>query len=144
MEDINLNYKASRYAKLFFPNLSMLDIANNHISCIPKTISYYSQLSVLNLSGNIELTSLPPEMGLLTKLWNLNTRNCINIEEPIRSMINCKSYKTCDIISYLNSILENSKPYTRLKLMLVGYQNIGKTSLLEQLRHEGTARRSRA
>lgn len=144
MEDINLNYKASRYAKLFFPNLSMLDIANNHVSRVPKTISYYSQLSVLNLSGNTELSSLPPEMGLLAKLWNLNTRGCINLEEPIRSMINSKSYKTCDVISYLNSILENSKPYTRLKLMLVGYQNIGKTSLLEQLRHEGTARRSRA
>lgn len=141
--DININYKATRYSKLFFPNLSMLDISHNYLIQIPKTISYLYQLSVFNFSGNSTLTSLPPEMGLLTKLWNLNTRGC-NLGEPLQTMINSKSYKTCDIISYLNSILENSKPYNRLKLMIVGYQNIGKTSLLEQLRHEGHSRRGRA
>lgn len=140
--DINLNTKASRYTRLFFPNLSMLDIANNQVGEVPKTISYLSQLSVLNLSGNLELTRLPPEMGLLTKLWNLNTRGCLNLSEPLRSMIISKTYKTADIISYLNSILENSKPYSRMKLMIVGVQGIGKTSILEQLRHEGTVRRT--
>ena len=35
------------------------------------------------------------------------------------------------------SILENSKPYARLKLMVVGIQGIGKTTLLELLRQEG-------
>lgn len=141
--DLNLNTKASRYTRLFFPNLSMLDVANNQLAEVPKTISYLSQLSVLNLSGNLELTRLPPEMGLLTKLWNLNTRGCLNLSEPLRSMIISKTYKTADIISYLNSILENSKLYTRMKLMIVGVQGIGKTSLLEQLRHEGTGRRTR-
>lgn len=140
--DINLNTKASRYTRLFFPNLSMLDVANNQVAEVPKTISYLSQLSVLNLSGNLELTKLPPEMGLLTKLWNLNTRGCLNLSEPLRSMIISKTYKTADIISYLNSILENSKPYNRMKLMIVGVQGIGKTSILEQLRHEGTGRRT--
>lgn len=43
-----------------------------------------------------------------------------------------------DLIGYLKSILEDSKPYTRMKLMLVGVQGIGKTSLLEKLREEGT------
>ena len=142
--DINLSSKASRYTRLFFPNLSMLDVANNQVAEVPKTISYLSQLSVLNLSGNLELTRLPPEMGLLTKLWNLNTRGCLNLSEPLRSMIISKTYKTADIISYLNSILENSKPYNRMKLMIVGVQGIGKTSILEQLRHEGTGRRTRA
>ncbi|KAJ6225869.1 hypothetical protein RDWZM_004414 [Blomia tropicalis] len=142
-ENFNLNSKATRYSKLFFPSLSMLDMANNQLTEVPKTISYLSQLSVLNLNGNLELTTLPPEMGLLTKLWNLNTRGCLNLNEPLRSMIMSKTYKTCDIISYLNSILENSKPYTRMKLMIVGLQGIGKTSLLEQLRSEGTGRRHR-
>ena len=140
-KDLSLQSKATRYTRLFFPNLSMLDMANNQLTQVPKTIFYLSQLSVLNLSGNLELTTLPPEMGLLTKLWNLNTRGCLNLSEPLRSMILSKTYKTCDVISYLNSILENSKPYTRMKLMIVGVQGIGKTSLLEQLRHEGTSHR---
>ena len=36
----------------------------------------------------------------------------------------------------LRSVLENSKPYARLKLMVVGIAGIGKTTLLEQLRQE--------
>ncbi|KAK8739408.1 hypothetical protein OTU49_003618 [Cherax quadricarinatus] len=43
-----------------------------------------------------------------------------------------------DVIGYLKSILEDARPYARMKLMIVGVQGIGKTSLLEQLRHEGT------
>lgn len=35
--------------------------------------------------------------------------------------------------------LSSSRPYARMKLMIVGVQGIGKTSLLEQLRQEGTA-----
>ena len=51
-------------------------------------------------------------------------------------MMNSKSYKTADVIGYLRSILENSKTYAKMKLMVVGIQGIGKTSLLEALRQE--------
>ncbi|KAF5269398.1 hypothetical protein FQA39_LY18908 [Lamprigera yunnana] len=46
-----------------------------------------------------------------------------------------------DIIGYLKSVLEDAKPYARMKLMIVGVQGIGKTSLLEQLRQEGISRK---
>lgn len=91
--------------KILYPNLSMLDVSNNKISDVPAMISELSNLSVLNLSGNIEICHLPPEMGLLSKLWNLNTRMC-NLSEPLRSMIESKKYKTMDVIGYLKSILE--------------------------------------
>lgn len=79
-------------------------------------------------------------MGLLSRLWNLNTRGT-TLQEPLKSMIDSKKYKTMDIIGYLKSVLEDAKPYARMKLMIVGVQGIGKTSLLEQLRQEGTTRR---
>ncbi|GIX66529.1 hypothetical protein CEXT_19851 [Caerostris extrusa] len=123
--------------RILFPNLSMLDVSNNRISDVPAVISEFSNLSVLNLSGNSGICQLPPEMGLLSKLWNLNTRMC-NLSEPLRSMIDSKKYKTMDVIGYLKSILEDAKPYARMKLMIVGIEGIGKTSLLEQLRFEGT------
>ena len=87
--------------------------------------------------NRLEITELPPRMGLLSKLWNLNTKGC-NLQEPLRSMIQSKKYKTMDVVGYLKSVLEDARPYARMKLMLVGIQGIGKTSLLDQLRQEGT------
>ncbi|XP_023236619.1 leucine-rich repeat serine/threonine-protein kinase 1-like [Centruroides sculpturatus] len=127
----------SSRSKLLYPALSMLDISNNYIKEVPASISELTNLSVLNISGNTDICYLPPEMGLLTKLWNLNTR-CCNLNEPLKSMIDSKKYKTMDVIGYLKSILEDAKPYARMKLMIVGVEGIGKTSLLDQLRQEGT------
>ncbi|KAL1122208.1 hypothetical protein AAG570_003613 [Ranatra chinensis] len=123
-------------SKLMFPNLSMLDLSNNQLKDIPAVIHELTSLSVLNVSGNKDLSDLPPQMGLLARLWNLNMRGC-NLQEPLKSMIDSKKYKTMDIVGYLKSVLEDAKPYARMKLMIVGVQGIGKTSLLEQLRQEG-------
>ncbi|KYM96488.1 Leucine-rich repeat serine/threonine-protein kinase 1 [Cyphomyrmex costatus] len=121
---------------LLFPNVSMLDISNNQLREIPHNIYELNNLSVLNISGNNEIVELPPQMGLLGRLWNLNTQGC-RLQEPLKSMIESKKYKTMDVIGYLKSILEDAKAYARMKLMIVGIQGIGKTSLLEQLRQEG-------
>jgi Leucine-rich repeat (LRR) protein len=98
-------FKGAKYGKLLFPNLSMLDVCNNNISEVPTNISDLTNLSVLNLNGNKDICYLPPEMGLLNKLWNLNTRGC-NLNEPLKTMVESKKYKTMDIIGYLKSILE--------------------------------------
>ena len=112
--------------RILFPVLSMLDLSNNMITSIPNTISELANLSVLNLAGNSKISDLPASMGLLGKLWNLNTRGC-GLQEPLATMMTSKTYKTSDVIGYLRSILEHSKPYARLKLMVVGIQGIGKT-----------------
>lgn len=120
-----------------FPMLSMLDVSNNLISEVPSNISELTNLSVLNLSGNLRVSDLPPQMGMLQKLWNLNTRGC-SLQEPLLTMMNnsSKGFKTSDVVGYLRSILENSKSYAHLKLMVVGIQGVGKTSLLDILRQE--------
>ena len=63
-------------------------------------MSFFLFLKVLNISGNNEISELPPEMGLLSRLWNLNTRGC-SLQEPLKSMIDSKKYKTMDVIGYL-------------------------------------------
>ncbi|TKR94021.1 hypothetical protein L596_008370 [Steinernema carpocapsae] len=122
---------------LIYPGLTSLDISANIICKVPPEISELSALSVLNLSSNAGIENLPPEVGLLSKLWSLSLKEC-NLKEPLRSLIYEHHYKTADLVVYLKSVLEDSKPYTRLKLMIVGVQGIGKTSLLHQLRQEGT------
>lgn len=121
---------------LLFPSISMLDVSNNKLREIPHSIHELSNLSVLNISGNSEIIDLPPQMGLLSRLWNLNTQGC-RLQDPLKSMIESEKYKTMNVIGYLKSVLEDAKPYARMKLMIVGIQGIGKTSLLEQLRQEG-------
>ncbi|EFO25986.1 TKL/LRRK protein kinase [Loa loa] len=129
-------YSAGR-RQMLFPALTTLDVSNNYLSNVPATLSDLVSLSVLNLSGNNGIEMLPPELGLLSKLWNLILKGC-SLRDPLKSMVYVESYKTVDLIAYLKSILEDSRPYTRLKLMIVGVQGIGKTSLLQQIRLEGT------
>ena len=67
--------ESSPKTRLMFNSLSMLDVSNNSIKMIPTFINELTNLSVLNISGNSNVTDLPPEMGLLNRLWNLNTRH---------------------------------------------------------------------
>jgi hypothetical protein len=125
---------------LVFPALTNLDISHNHLRTLPQAISLMGQLAVLNISNNRDLDSLPPELGLLTKLWNISLKDC-PLKEPLNSIVNSESYKTLDLVSYLRNKLDNSKHYPRMKLMLLGGQGVGKTSLLHQLRNEGSVSR---
>ena len=57
-----------------YPNLSKLDVSNNNIRTVPPSISELTNLSTLHISGNENITDLPPEVGLLSRLWNLTTK----------------------------------------------------------------------
>ena len=60
--------------RLMYPNLSKLDVSNNSIKTVPSAISELTNLSTLHISGNENIVDLPPEMGLLSRLWNLTTK----------------------------------------------------------------------
>lgn len=123
-------------SKLLYPNLTHLDISNNLIKSIPSSVSYLENLSHLNASSNFELQKISPKLGWLTKLWNLDLKSCPNIKDVQLDVLIKQKTKTSDILGYLKSILDNSRPYNRVKLMFVGVQAIGKTTLLNKLRDE--------
>lgn len=100
---------------------------------MPQFLHKLTNLSILNISGNIDIAELPANMGLLCRLWNLNTKGC-SLQGYLSTMIESKKFKTMEIIGYLKSIYEDARPYARMKLMVVGSQGIGKTSILELLR----------
>ncbi|CAG9138602.1 unnamed protein product [Plutella xylostella] len=130
-----MNTGSSLKGRLLFPLLSMLDVSSNMLRSIPPSIHALTNLAVLNISGNKDITDLPPQMGLLSRLWNLNTVGC-SLQEPLRSMVQSGKYRSMDIVGYLKSVLQEARPYSTCKLMIVGLQGIGKTSLLECLRQE--------
>lgn len=114
-----------------------MEIKVNYIILVPNFTNFNISDYLPFLLVIPDVTELPSQMGLLSRLWNLNTRGC-SLQEPLKSMIDSNKYKTMDVIGYLKSVLEDAKPYARMKLMIVGVQGIGKTSLLDQLRQEGT------
>lgn len=83
----------------------MIDLAMNKLEEVTAKVAELTSLSVLNLSGNSEITDLPPEMGLLNRMWNFNVTGT-NLQEPLKSMIESKRCKTMDIVGYLKSVLE--------------------------------------
>ena len=132
--------KASMVAKLMYPNLTHLDVSNNRLKRLPGSISLLENLSYLNSSSNAYLIRVSPQIGLLNKLWNFDLKNCPKLRDPVslNELVKQRT-KTSDILGFLKSILEHSRSYSRIKLMFVGVQAIGKTSLLNKLREEGTS-----
>jgi hypothetical protein len=53
LQDVLNSAAGQNKSRLMFPNLSMLDISNNQLREIPHNIHELSNLSVLNISGNL-------------------------------------------------------------------------------------------
>lgn len=124
-----------KYIKLLlFPNLTHLDISSNLIQKIDRNFSKLNNISYLNASNNEILQKISNKICLLTKLWNLDLKNCPNISDQVlANLILKQKTKTSDILGYLKSIFENSKTYNKIKLMVLGAQGVGKTSLVCKL-----------
>lgn len=125
---------------LLYPSLTTLDLSYNQLRTLPPTISLLNYLAVLNLASNAHLESLPPELGLLDKLWSIDIRGCPLKEPTLKSIIEeSGKYRTAEVLACLRQRLENARSYTKMKLMLLGGAEVGKSSLLSQMRLEGQA-----
>ena len=106
-----------------------LDLSFNQFSTVPLCICSFVTLSTLTLSDNPDILSLPAEMGRLNMLTRLNLNNLKDLNDPPLKIR--RETKGC--IRYLNSKLRCVKEYYRMKLMLVGLANRGKTTLVKHL-----------
>jgi len=120
--------------QLYFPHITLLDLSNNKIESIPLSIAHHTHLAELKISNN-NIRELPSEMGLMKKLWFLDFTSC-PVETTLRSLLGDKAKKTASVLGYLKSVHEEATTFNRMKLMFVGVQGIGKTTLLTQLRRE--------
>ena len=106
-----------------------LNLAKNHFRNVPLCICSFTTLHSLNLSDNPDILTLPAEMGRLSYLSHLNLSGLEDLNDPPKNL-----QKDCrDCIRYLNSKLRSAKGFYRMKLMLVGYANRGKTTLVARL-----------
>ena len=92
----------SRNAKILFPSLQSLTLSHNELSSLPKDVGFLSKLGSLHLSYT-RISQLPPEVGLLSELWDLQYQG-LQLQDIEPSVLERK--KTKDIVGYLRSVLE--------------------------------------
>ncbi|GMT28597.1 hypothetical protein PFISCL1PPCAC_19894, partial [Pristionchus fissidentatus] len=115
------------------PLLSSLDASFNNIKELDGvSISKLNSLSILSLSMN-ELTSLPPQLGLLSRLWSLSLSGC-PLSEPLASIVNSDNAKTIDVLSHLRCVLEEWRSYPHLLVFILGQSRTGKSTIADAIK----------
>jgi internalin A len=110
--------------------LRELDLSDNPGLVPPASVIRLASLSLLDLTGN-HLRSLPPKLGRLPESVDLRLRDNM-FEESFERVIKRDDARAT--LRYIRS-LGDTEPNYEAKLLLVGEGNVGKTSLVEALRH---------
>lgn len=94
---------SSRGPSVLFPSLQSLTLSENgDLTLLPRDIGVLSKLGSLHLNRT-KITHLPPEVGLLSELWDLQYQG-LQLQDIEPSVLERK--KTKDIVGYLRSVLE--------------------------------------
>ena len=107
-------------------SMKMLQLEHNQLREVPKCVCFLCSLNILDISYNRNILALPVGLGRLKELKQLNLNGLHNLQDPPSSI--CENSATC--ISYLKSQFLKQSKYYRMKLMLVGKQKVGKTTMV--------------
>ncbi|MEA5479232.1 COR domain-containing protein [Pseudanabaena galeata UHCC 0370] len=117
----------------FLNSLEILDLSNNKIDKLPRSIGNLLNLKSLDISSN-KIQSIPREILELPKLQWINLDNnplTLNIPQEISSSWNANT-----ITTYLYQLsIQRTFPLHEAKMIVVGQSDVGKTSLINQLLH---------
>jgi len=119
--------------------LKVVNLAGNKITGIPDSVSQLSNLMLLDLSKN-QINGIPNEIGLIQNLKLYIIHNPLK-ELPLedrykegKESVDEHSRKILARLKY--RALTGEEACFRVKLMVVGQENVGKTSLLRCFREE--------
>ena len=129
--DLSYNCLSNLPNSAVAPTLSNLNISNNQFRKVPHCVCSFVGLAALNIANNSNIRSLQHELGRLKNLLNLNLDG-LNLKYPPRSI--CVT--TADCIRYLNGRLRSTHGYYHMKMMLVGKQAMGKSTIVARLHNK--------
>ncbi|XP_038074856.1 leucine-rich repeat serine/threonine-protein kinase 1-like [Patiria miniata] len=122
------------FPESFCDSLSTLDLSNNQLRDVPPSLCKLACLQRLDLSGNTGIEKLPDNLARLKRLRSLKLDD-LKIKEPetLVPVIQAGQLQTGEILEKLNERRLSCKPHRGMKLMLVGPEKCGKTSVLSCL-----------
>uniref|UniRef100_H3CMJ3 non-specific serine/threonine protein kinase n=1 Tax=Tetraodon nigroviridis TaxID=99883 RepID=H3CMJ3_TETNG len=111
-------------------SLEVLYLNDNQLDYVPQSICGLHSLTELYLSNNAGIRELPPELGQLSNLWQLDIENLTitNVPQEIR-----KEEGSVSVLAFLRAQLRKAEHFRRLKMLVIGPPRQGKTALLEVL-----------
>ena len=107
-------------------SMKVLRLEHNQLKTVPKCVCFLCNLDILDISYNPEILVLPVELGRLKELKQLILYGLHHLYDPSPNI--CENTSTC--MSYLRSQFLKQVQYYRMKLMLVGKETVGKTTLV--------------
>ena len=110
-------------------SIEKLDLSYNQFRSVPACVCSFITLQTLDLSGNHKISSLLIELGRLKKLYELKLDGLEDLNDPPKNV----RLTTGDCMRYLSSRLRGEQGYYRMKLMLVGKQLMGKSTIVARL-----------
>ncbi|ELV13456.1 Leucine-rich repeat serine/threonine-protein kinase 1 [Tupaia chinensis] len=110
-------------------SLEVLCLNDNHLDAVPPSVCLLKSLSELYLGNNPGLRELPPELGQLSNLWQLDTED-LNISNMPAEI---KKEGPKAMLSYLRAHLRKAERCKLMKMIIVGPPRQGKSALLEIL-----------
>ena len=110
-------------------SIEKLNLSYNHFRSVPSCVCSFITLLMLDLSGNSKISSLPVELGRLKKMFDLKLEGLDDLNDPPKNV----RLTTADCMRYLSSRLRGEQGYYRMKLMLVGKQLMGKSTIVARL-----------
>ena len=127
--DLSFNQLTNLPLYAVAPIIRSLNLSHNNFRTVPLCVCSFVTLHSLNLSDNQDILTLPAEMGRLSMLNKLYLNNLKDLNDPPRNL----QKDPHDCIRYLNTKLRCAKGFYRMKLMLLGMANRGKTTLVKRL-----------
>lgn len=107
--------------------LTQLDVSNNFISEISTAVSRLTRLEVLDISTN-RIDVPPVALTTIPKLRKLKFKG-----NPFQFVPNSVQKNDREFLKYLTQLKESTIQWKKLKLLIVGEENVGKSTLLRCL-----------
>ena len=130
--DLSHNKITSLPSRSYASAIRSFNLSNNNLHSVPLCVCAFATLRSLDLSNNPDILTLPAELGRLNNIEQLNLSGLRDLHDPPKNILR----ETEDCMRYLSNKLRNARPFYRMKLMLVGREDRGKTTLVARLQNK--------